>query len=98
MMGRHIARLEMHLGRAMIVTGDEAEQDFREESSFLRAQPPHDAEVDRCQPSLGVNEQIAGMHVGMKKTVAKSMAQEALDHDAAEFCEIQFPRQERLAV
>ncbi len=83
-MRRHVAGLEMHLGGAAIVAGDEAEQDFRQEAPFLGAQPSHDAEVDRHQPSVGIDEQIAGVHVGVEKAVAQGVAQEALDHRAAE--------------
>src|SRR5262245_11340215 len=88
MMRRHIASLEMHFSGAEIVSGDEAEQDLGEESSFVWAQPSHDAKVDRDQPSLGVDEEIARMHVGMKKAVPKCVAQEGLDQSAAEPWEI----------
>ena len=49
---RHVARLEMHLGDAAIVAGDEAEQDFGEEAPLLRRQPAHDAEIDGDEPAL----------------------------------------------
>ena len=90
-MRRHVARLEMHLGGAAIVAGDEAEQDFREEAPLLGAEPSHDAEVDRHQPGVGVDEQVAGMHVGVEETVAQGVAQKALDHRAAERGEVQAP-------
>ena len=84
MMPRHVAGVEMHLRGAMIVAGDEAEQDFGEEAPFLRPEPAHDAEVDRDQFAVGVDEQIAGMHVGVEEAVAQRVAQEILDHGAAE--------------
>ena len=46
---RHIARLEMHFGGAIIIAGNEAVQDFREKQPFLGAEPAHDAEVHRDQ-------------------------------------------------
>jgi len=70
----------------------------REESSFVWAQPSHDAEVDRDQASLGVDEQIARVHVGMKKAITKRVAQEGLDQGAAEPREIQVPCRQRRAV
>ncbi len=83
-MARHVTGVEMHLRGALIVAGDEAEQDFGEEAPLLRAEPAHDAEVDGHQPAVGVDEQIARMHVGVEKAVAQRVAQEALDHIAAE--------------
>ena len=68
----------------MIIAGDEAEQDLGQEAPLLRAEPAHDAEVDRHQPAVVVDEQIAGMHVGVEEAVAQRMAQEVLDHRAAE--------------
>jgi hypothetical protein len=55
MVRRHIAGLEMHLGDAAIVAGDEAEQDLGEEAPLLRAEPAHDAEIDRDEPAGSTN-------------------------------------------
>ena len=73
----------MHLGGALIVAGDEAVEDFGEEAPLLRPEPAHDAEVDGDQPAVVVDEQIAGMHVGVEEAVAQRVAQEGLDHGAA---------------
>src|SRR5689334_7782584 len=89
MMPRHIAGVEMDLSRPLIVAQDETEQNLREKPPFLRPEPAHDAEVDRDQFAIVVHEQIAGMHVGMEETVAQSMAQETLDHLAAEHRQIE---------
>ena len=78
----------MHFGDAAIIAGDEAEQDFGEEAPLLHAEPAHDAEVDRDQPSGVVEKQIARMHVGMEEAVAQRVAQETLDHLAAEIGQI----------
>ena len=64
------------------------QQDFGEEAPLLQAEPAHDAEVDRDQPAGIVEEQIAGVHVGMKEAVAQRVAQETLDHLAPELGQI----------
>ena len=86
---RHVAGLEMHLGGAVIVAGDEAVEDLREKAPFLRAEPAHDAEIDRHQLAVVVDEQVAGMHVGVEEAVAQRVAQEGLDHRAAERLEVE---------
>src|SRR5438874_19895 len=83
------AGLEMHFRGALIVAGDEAVEDFGEEAAFLLPEPSHDAEVDRNEPALVVDEQVAGMHVGVKEAVTQRMAQKGLDHRAAESLEIE---------
>ena len=89
MLPRHVPGLEVHLGGALVVAGDEAEQNFGEEAPLLRPEPAHDAEVDRDQFAGVVDEQIAGMHVGMEEAVAQGMPQKALDHRAGEAPEIE---------
>jgi len=84
MMPRHIAGLEVHFGYPAVIAGDEAQQDFGEEAPLLQPEPAHDAEIDRHQPAGLVEEQVTGMHVGMKEAVAQRVAQEALDHLASE--------------
>src|SRR5436305_11342848 len=83
MMRRHIAGLEMHLGDAAVIAGDEAQQNLGEKTPLLHSEPAHNAEVDRDQPAGLVEEQVAGMHVGVKKPVAQGVAQKTLDHLAA---------------
>src|ERR1700733_5814850 len=83
MMPKHVDGLEMHFGDATIIAGDEAEQDLGEKAPLLHAEPAHDAEIDRDQSAVGVEEQIAGMHVGVKEAVAQRVAQETLDDLAA---------------
>ena len=82
----------------MIIAGDEAVKNFGEEAAFLRPQPAHDAEIDRDQFAVGIDEQIAGMHVGVEKAVAQRVAQEALNHIAAERRQVEAARFERGAV
>ncbi len=46
------------------------------------------------KPSLGIDEQIARVHVGMEEAVAQSVTQKALDHLAAEVGQIVTGRDE----
>ena len=71
----HIARLEVHLCGAAIIAGDEAEQDLGEKPALLGAEPTHDAEVDGHQASIRIDEQVAGMHVGVEEAVAQRVTQ-----------------------
>ena len=87
-MPRHVAGLEMHFGDAAIVARDEAQQNFGEEAPLLQPEPAHDAEIDRDQPAGLVEEQIAGMHVGMEEAVAQRVAQKTLDHLAPEIGQV----------
>ena len=95
---RHVAGLEMHLRGAAIVARDEAVEDLGEEAPLLRADAPHDAEIDRDDAAVVVHEQIAGMHVGMEEAVAQRVAQEGLHHRAAELLEVEALRHQRLAI
>src|SRR4030095_4656757 len=85
----HVARIEMDLRRAVVVARDETKQNFGEEASFLRPEATHNAEIDRDQPPAVVDEQIAGVHVGMKEAVAQCVAQEALNHLASKLRQIE---------
>src|SRR5690606_2757099 len=84
MMRRHIARLEMNFGGAAPVSGDEAVQNLGEETPLFRLKPTHDAAIDRDQIALGIDEQIAGVHVGMEEAVTQRLAEKGLDDDARE--------------
>ena len=84
MMARDIARLEMHLGDAPIVPGDEAIEDFGEKAALLEAEPPHDAEIDGDEAAVAVDEEIALVHVGVEEAVAHGVAQEGLQHAMAQ--------------
>ena len=90
MMRRYVAGVEMDLRGAPIVAGDEAVQNFGQETSLLVPEPAHDAEVDGDQLAARVHEQIARVHVGVKKAVAHGLTQKTLDHGATQ------PRQVKL--
>ena len=89
MMRRHVPGLEMHLRGAAIIARDEAVEDFREEAALRRAEPAHDAEVDRDQPAAVVDEQISRMHVGVEEAVAQRVPQEGLHQPARKRLEIE---------
>ena len=84
MVRRHVTRPEMHLRGAHVVAGDEAMQDLGKEAALLGPEAPHDAEVDRHQPPVSVDEQVARVHVGMKEAVAHGVLQEGAHHGEAE--------------
>ena len=97
-MAGHIAGLEMHLGHAAVVAGDEAEQDLRQEAPLLQAEPAHDAAIDGDEPALAVDEQVPRMHVGMEEAVADRMLQEGLDDIAGETGKIVAGRSQALDI
>ena len=78
-----------------VVARDEAIEDFGEEPSLLEAEPTHDAEIDRDDAPLRVDEEIALMHVGVEEAVAQRMAQERLDQRRAELRRIESELGER---
>src|SRR5476651_665570 len=86
---RHIAGLEMHLRRAQIVARNETVKNLRQKPPLLRLQSPHDSEIDRDQPAVVIDEQIARMHVGVEKAIAQRMTQESLDHRASKLRQIE---------
>ena len=67
-----------------VVAANEAVEDLGEEPPLLAAEPPHDAEIDRDDTPLGVDEEIALVHVGVEEAVAQRVAQERLDQGPAE--------------
>ena len=83
MAGGDVTRFEMDFGDAAVIAGDEAEQNFREETALLEAQTAHYAEIDGAEAAIFVDEQIAGVHIGVEKAVAQGLAQEGLDDGAA---------------
>ena len=86
--GRHVAGLEMHLGDATVVARDEAVEDFGQEAPLLLAEPAGNAEIDRNDGAVRLDEQIAGMHVGVEEAVAQRVAQEGLDQRRGDRLEV----------
>src|SRR5215471_9697805 len=88
MVWRNVSGLEMDLGSTMIVAGDEAVEDFGEEAPLLGAEPSHDAEINRDELAVVIDEQVAGMHVGMEEAVAHGVAEKGLDHRTPEMAQV----------
>jgi len=80
MTGGHEGELVMQVGDAPVIARQKSRQRARHEAAHARIQPPHDAEIHRRQPPIGVDEQIARMHVGVEKAVAQRLGQKAA-HD-----------------
>ena len=79
---RHILRLEMNFGDSLIIAGDQAVEDFGQPQSRPAVDPPHDPEVDRCEPPIAKREQIALVKVGVEETVHHRLAKEGADQRA----------------
>ena len=75
----HVAGVEVNDRDALIISRDEAEQDFGQELSLGRIQAAHDPEVDGDDAAIAVDEQISLVHVGMEESVAHCVSQESLD-------------------
>ena len=74
------------------------QQNLREKAPLLQAEAAHDAKIDSRQPALRVEEQVAGMHIGVKKTVAHGMTQKGLDDQAPEARKIERPARKGLDI
>ena len=79
----------MNLGGTVIIPRDEAVQDLRQEQTLLRPEPAHDAEIDRHEPAVVVDEQISRMHVGVKEAVAQRMAEKRLDQGTGKLRQVE---------
>ena len=71
----YIAGLEVYFGDSSIIPRDEAIEDFGQETAFFLSEASGDAHVDGDDSAVTVNEEIAGMHVGVEKTITQGMAQ-----------------------
>ncbi|MNL56598.1 hypothetical protein D3C87_1801020 [compost metagenome] len=87
-MRRHVASLEMHVGNALVIAGDEAEQDFGKEAALFLAEAANDAHVDGDDMAGVVDEQVALVHVGMEEAVAQRVPQERLDQRIGQRIEV----------
>ena len=81
MMRRHILRLEMDLGDAVVIAGDQAVEDLGQPQPRLAVDPAHDPEIDRRDPAVGEGEQIALVKVGVEIAVDHRLAKEGADQD-----------------
>ena len=78
LVGRHVARPELHLGDRAIVAPQEGDQQLGEIAARVGIDPAHDAEIDRHDAALAVDEGVAAMHVGMEEAVAEHLVEEGL--------------------
>ena len=84
LVGRHVAGAEEHLGDAHIVAAEEAHQDLGQMAPGLEVEPAHDAEIERHDDALGIDQHVAGVHVGVEEAVAEHLVEEhgrGLGHD-----------------
>src|SRR3546814_2858253 len=70
----------MHVGDALVVAFEKAQQHVGEEVARRLVEPPHDAEIDRHQGAVpraaARDEHVAGMQVGMEEAVAEGLVEE----------------------
>ena len=74
----------MDLGHPLVIPANEAVEDLGQEPALLAPKPPHDAEIDRDDAPLLVDEEIALMHVRVEESVAQRGAQEGLNQGAGQ--------------
>ena len=72
----------MHLGNAPIIALEKREKILRQIVFIDFGKRAHDAEVERDIVPAGRDENIARVHVGVKKTVAEYLSKKNLDTGA----------------
>ena len=77
---RHESEFVVQLRHLAIIALQKARQRAGHEAAHAGVQPPHNAEIHRYQPTLRVDKQIAGMHVGMEEAVAQRLCEKAAHH------------------
>ena len=80
----HVAGLEMHLGDAVVVAAQEADQDLGVDPAGIGVDPAHDAEVERDERAVRPELEVALVHVGVEEAVAQRVGQEGLDDPLGE--------------
>src|SRR5690606_9997642 len=78
-MRRHVPCFEMHLRNPTEISRDEAVEDLGQETALLLANPAHNAEINRDDGTILLDEEVAGMHVGVEEAIAQCVAQKGLD-------------------
>ena len=94
----HILRLEMDFGDAAVVAGGQAIEDFGQPLPRAAVDPAHDAEVDRGDGPVRLDEQVALVHVGMEESGADRLAEEGEHQPLGERGQIVPGCDQRLAV
>ena len=98
MIGRHVAGTELDLGHGAIITAQEGDQQLGEITARVLVDPAHDAEVDRHDAALAIDEGVAAMHVGMEEAVAEHLIEERLGAFAHNDVGIVTRRRDRRAI
>ncbi len=98
LVARHVAGLEMHLGDAAIVAVEERDQHVGEKVTRGAVEPPHDAEIDRDQRAVRIDEQIARMQVGVEETVAEHLIEEVRGGARQKVAQVEARRQQSGAI
>ena len=100
--GRHPAGLDVSCGDPAIVPAEERQEILREIAFVSLGERTHDAEVQSdvfaSVGGVGRDEDIAGMHVGVKKSVAKHLSEKYLDSRARKPRKIDSLLDQRLAL
>ena len=78
---RHILRLEMDLGDAPVIAGEQAVEDLGEPDAGLAVDPAHDPEIDRGEAAVGEREEIALVKIGVEEAVDNRLAEEGANED-----------------
>ena len=81
---RDVAGLEVHLGDALVVAAQEADQDLGVDPAGVGVDPAHDAEVERDERAVGPELEVALVHVGVEEAVAERVGEEGLDDPLGE--------------
>ncbi len=71
----HITSFEMHARHFAVIAGDEAVQYLGEKPAAVAVEAASNAKVDANDCGVGLDQQIALMHVGVKKPIAQRMGQ-----------------------
>ena len=69
----HPAGLEMDFRRAAVIAAQKRQQHCTEGPPGFQVEPSHDAEIHRPDGAVFHDEQVAGVDVGMKKTVPEDL-------------------------
>ena len=81
----HPTSAHVRFGNGTVIAVEERQEIFRQIMLVALAQRAHDAEVHRAVLAVRRHENIAGVHVGMKETVAERLGEKYLD---AMVCEL----------
>ena len=88
---RRPAGLDMRLRHAFVIAAEEGEKILRQVVAIHIGKRAHDAEIERDIAPVGRHQDVAGMHVGMEKTVAEHLGEENFHPGAGQLGNIRPP-------